>query len=207
MAHESNSTSATSTASAESLAAAWDDMLLVGVVARTQGNRGEVIVNPTTDFVDDRFAQGAVLWGRLASAGPVEKLHVARFRMHLGRPVVVFEGVTSIGEAERFAGWELRAPKNTARRLPAHVYYHHELMGCEVRMVAGETVGAVASIDGDGEAVRLVVATPGGPVLVPLTQAFCTVDLAARRITIDPPEGLLEVNGDWRASPTAEGES
>ncbi len=64
MARRSSSTSATSTASAEAPAVAWDDMLLVGVVARTQGNRGEVIVNATTDFVDDRFGEDAVLWGR-----------------------------------------------------------------------------------------------------------------------------------------------
>jgi ribosomal 30S subunit maturation factor RimM len=56
----------------------------------------------------------------------------------------------------------------------------------------------VASVDGDGAAVRLVVTTARGQVLVPLTQAFCTVDVGARCITIDPPEGLLEVNGGWR---------
>jgi ribosomal 30S subunit maturation factor RimM len=36
-------------------------------------------------------------------------------------------------------------------------------------------------------------------VLVPFTQAFCTVDRAARRIEITPPEGLLELNGAWQA--------
>ncbi len=196
MAHRSNSTSETSTASAEP--AGWDDMLLVGVVARTQGNKGEVIVNATTDFVDDRFAVDAVLFGRRSPEHPIERLQVTRYRMHLGRPVVVFAGVTSIDEAERFAGWELRVPADTVRVLPEHTYYHHELMGCEVWTVAGERVGLVASVDGDGEAVRLVVTTAGAPVLVPLTQAFCTVDIPARRITIDPPEGLLEVNGGWR---------
>lgn len=196
---ESNSTSATSTGSAEAPPVAWEDMLLVGVVARTQGNRGEVIVNATTDFVDDRFAEQAVLWGRRVPDGPMARLQVTQFRMHLGRPVVVFEGVSSIGEAERFAGWELRVPPDTTRELPAHVYYHHELMGCAVWTAGGERVGEVAAIDGEGEAVRLVVATAGNPVLVPLTQAFCTVDVGARRITIDPPEGLLEVNGGWKA--------
>jgi ribosomal 30S subunit maturation factor RimM len=31
----------------------WDDAVLVGVVARTHGNRGEVIVNSMTDFPED----------------------------------------------------------------------------------------------------------------------------------------------------------
>jgi len=180
------------------MAAAWDDMLLVGIVARTQGNKGEVIVNATTDFVDDRFGGGAEMFGRLAPDGAIERLRVTSFRMHLGRPVVVFGDTSSINDAERFTGWELRVPADTARPLPPHVYYHHELVGSAVVTVNGIRVGIVEKVDGDGEAVRLVVASPGGPVLVPLTQAFCTVDVVGRVITIDPPEGLLEVNGGWR---------
>ena len=111
----SNSTSATSTASAEAPAATWDSMLLVGIVARTQGIRGEVVVNATTDFVDDRFGEGAELFGRRVPSGPVERLTIAHFRMHLGRPAVIFGGVTSINDAERFTGWELRVPAETAR--------------------------------------------------------------------------------------------
>jgi len=33
----------------------WDDAILIGVVARTHGNRGEVVVNPETDFPEERF--------------------------------------------------------------------------------------------------------------------------------------------------------
>ena len=174
-------------------------MLLVGIVARTQGIRGEVVVNATTDFVEERFGAGAELFGRAVPAGPIERLTVAHSRMHLGRPAVIFGGVASINDAERFTGWELRVPIETAPQLPPHVYYHHELVGCAVRTVQGEEVGTVAAVDGDGAAVRLVVTTARRQVLVPLTQAFCTVDVAARCITIDPPAGLLEVNGGWRA--------
>ena len=37
------------------------ELLLVGRVARAHGNRGQVIVNPETDFADDRFRVGRVL--------------------------------------------------------------------------------------------------------------------------------------------------
>jgi 16S rRNA processing protein RimM len=193
----SNSTSATPPDSADA-AAAWDDMRLVGIVARTQGNTGEVIVNSTTDFPDDRFAVGAVVWGRAAGGGAVERLEIQRYRMHVGRPVVGFAGAASIGDAERYAGWELRVPGAARQPLPPHVYYHDDLVGCEVVTTVGEAVGHVRAIDGDGEAVRLVVTAARGEVLVPLVQAYCAVDVAARRIVIDPPDGLLDVNGAWR---------
>ena len=38
---------------------------------------------------------------------------------------------------------------------------------------------------------------PRGEVLVPFVQGFCAVDIAARRIVVTPPEGLLDVNGTW----------
>jgi 16S rRNA processing protein RimM len=42
---------------------------------------------------------------------------------------------------------------------------------------------------------RLVVTADGGEVLIPLVAEICTaIDPAARRIVIDPPEGLLELN-------------
>ena len=47
--------------------------------------------------------------------------------------------------------------------------------------------------------MRLAIAAAGGEVLVPLVQAFCAVDVAARRIVVTPPEGLLDVNGAWQA--------
>jgi 16S rRNA processing protein RimM len=172
-------------------------MLLVGVVARTRGIKGEVIVNATTDFPDERFAEGAAVWGRAPDGGAIEQLTVAQFRMHLARPVVRFAQAASIEEAERYTGWELRVPASAARRLPPNVYYHHDLVGCELWTAAGQLVGTVTRVEGDGQSVRLVVRARRGEVLVPFVQAFCAVDIGARRIVVTPPEGLLEANDTW----------
>ncbi|HUU34482.1 MAG TPA: ribosome maturation factor RimM [Vicinamibacterales bacterium] len=199
MVRRSNSTSATRQDGAEPSAATWDEMLLVGVVARARGTKGEVIVNATTDFPETRFAAGATVWGRPAAGGALEALTVAHVRSHLERPIVRFEGVTDMTGAERFAGWQLRVPEAAALELPEHVYYHHQLVGCEVCIADGTVVGTVSRVDGGGQSVRLVVAAARGEVLVPFVQTFCAVDLAARRIVVTPPEGLLDVNGAWRA--------
>jgi 16S rRNA processing protein RimM len=175
------------------VAADWRDMIVVGRVARTQGNRGEVIVNPETDFPEDRFRAGAEF-----AAGrerPVRIVRVAAVRFHQGRPVLALDGIRSIGEAEELAGLELRIPPEAIHALPDDTYYQHDLVGCRVETVDGEPVGVVRSVG--GEAARgLVVVGPRGEVLVPFARAICVgIHVADRRIVIDPPEGLLEVNG------------
>jgi hypothetical protein len=46
-----------------------------------------------------------------------------------------------------------------------------------------------------------VIAGPSGEVLVPLASAICVnIDVQAKRIRIDPPEGLLELNEPQRGS-------
>lgn len=173
--------------------AEWNDCAVVGRVARAHGNRGEVIVNPETDFVEDRFAVGAELFARRAAG--VERLRVTAMRIHQGRPIVALEGVVTMNDAEAMAGVELRVPVGELEALPAGVFYRHDLVGCRVETSAGEAVGEVSAVEGDLGASRLVVHSFGGEVLIPLAQAICVViDIAARRIVIDPPEGLLDLN-------------
>jgi 16S rRNA processing protein RimM len=175
----------------------WDDMILIGIVARSHGNRGQVIVNAETDFPDARFRPGATLFMRHGS-GPVRTLDLTTVRFQQGRPILGFEGIASIDDAEQLAGAELRVPASEQEPLPPGVYYHHELIGCEVVTRSGETVGKVASVEGTGANSRLVVRGPRREVLIPLAEEICRVDVAGRRITVTGPQGLLEVNGEWR---------
>ena len=177
----------------------WEDAILVGVVARTHGNRGEVIVNAETDFPDERFRQGAQLMTRRKDGTPAT-LEVATMRMHQGRPVILFTGVGSMNDAELLAGQELRIAEveGEAGRLGEGEYYHRDLIGCAVVTESGESIGEVTAIEGDRSATRLVVRSRRNEVLIPLADAICTVDLKGKRITVRPPEGLLELNGEWR---------
>ncbi len=175
----------------------WDDAILVGVVARTHGNRGEVIVNPETGFPEERFRKGARLWTRRRGAGP-STLEVVTMRMHQGRPVILFAGIGSMNDAELLAGQELRTDEVDTELLADGEYFHRDLIGCEVVTEAGELVGRVANVLDDSAQARLVVAGKRSELLIPLACEICTVDLAAKRITVRPPAGLLELNGEWR---------
>jgi 16S rRNA processing protein RimM len=125
-------------------------------------------------------------------------LTVTSVRFQQGRPIIGLAGFDSINDAERLAGAELRVPASEQETLPEGTYYHHQLIGCEVVTRGGEALGRVSEVQGDGDATRLVVRGRRAEVLIPLAQEICEIDVAAKRIVVTPPQGLLEVNGEWR---------
>jgi 16S rRNA processing protein RimM len=179
------------------MAAKWDEMAVVGWIARAHGLRGQVVVNPETDFPEGRFRPGAELF--LNRAGVVEPLTVTTVRFQRERPVIGFHGVEDIDAASALAGFELRVPVEWLAPLPEGTFYRHDLVGCEVQTGGGEQVGIVRDVEGAMGGSRLVVQTSRGDVLVPLALEICTtIDPRRRRIVIEPPDGLLELNAPSR---------
>jgi 16S rRNA processing protein RimM len=170
------------------------DFLLVGRIARAHGNRGQVIVNLETDFPEARFTVGQVLHVGVGAGWEPRRIESVRF--HQGRPVIAFEGVDSMNAAEALAGAELKISTADVAPLPEGTFYHHDLVGCEVRDRGSHVIGHVTGIEGTMERSRLIVDGPGGKdVLIPMVAEICVkVDPAARVIVIDPPEGLLDLN-------------
>ena len=168
-----------------------EDLLLIGTIARAHGNKGQVIVNPESDFMEERFREGVtVLLGE--GLRPV-KITAARF--HQGRPVIALEGVASMDDADALAGAELKMPLSEMGELPGGTYYRHDLVGCQVEDTEGRLIGEVSAVEGPMEGSRLVIAAPHGEVLIPLVAAICVeVNPAARRIRVAAPDGLLELN-------------
>jgi 16S rRNA processing protein RimM len=165
------------------------DLVLVGRVARPHGIRGHVIVNPETDFPDERFKVGHVLL-----VGPADRTverEILEARFHQGRPILALAGVESMDAAELLAGTDLWVPQATLEPLPQGTYYRHDLVGCEVRDRSERLVGRVTAVEGTLDRSYLVI---DGDVMLPLVDGICLqVDTAARRIIVDPPEGLIEL--------------
>jgi 16S rRNA processing protein RimM len=168
-------------------------MAVVGRIARAHGNRGQVIVNLDTDFPEERFQAGATLFVRRGEV--VEEMRVVSLRLHQGRPVIALDGVVTMDAAEALAGVELRVPPDRLKVLAAGSYYHHDLVGCRVETAAGEPIGEVTAVDTAFGGSRLVVDGAAGEILIPLVAHICTaIDVVQKRIVVDPPAGLLDLN-------------
>ena len=171
-------------------------MAVVGRIARAHGIRGQVIVNLETDFPHERFQPGAELFvNRTGKPDAIERLVVTTVRFHRDRPVIGLGGVEDMNAATALAGTELRVPVERLMALPDGMFYRHDLVGCTVETGDGAPVGVVKAVEGELGGSRLVVDTGRGEALVPLVAGICReVDIAARRIVIVPPDGLLELN-------------
>ena len=165
--------------------------VVVGRIGKPHGLRGQVTIELRTDEPDERFAPSSVLF----ADGAIGVLTVAEIHWHSGRLLVNFVGYESRSAAETLRGTILEVERDAeAQPTDPDEFYDSSLIGCSVETISGEPIGVV------GEVVHLpsqellsVITATGREVLIPfVAQIVPTVDMATRRILIDPPAGLIE---------------
>ena len=166
--------------------------VVVARIGRPHGIRGEVSVEVRTDDPEGRLAPGATVATEPATAGP---LTISAGRVHSGRLLLTFEGVTDRTAAEGLRGVLLVADVDPDERpVDPDEFYDHQLEGLPVLTVDGQPVGELAEVlHLPGQDVLAVRTADGREVLVPFVREIVPdVDLDGRRIVIDPPPGLLD---------------
>jgi 16S rRNA processing protein RimM len=171
--------------------ALFRDLVLVGRVVKPQGRHGEVAVLPLSDR-PDRFPTLRRAFVAAAGGGARE-VRVLRSRPHKDRFVLAIEGISTIDEAERLRGAELRIAEEDLAALPAGSFYHHDLVGLRAVDERGAEVGTVAEVMETGAETRvLVVRGQGGETLLPFAADFVkAVDIAGGRIVVLRPEYVV----------------
>ena len=172
--------------------------LAIARIVRPRGRKGEVVAEVLTDF-PERFSALRSVYLETSGALP-EVVQIADSWWHRDALVLRFAGVDSISQAETLRGRLVVIPRTERAKLGDHQYFLWELVGCAVLRRDGQLVGTVTAVEPTGGVDLLKVTPEGGDqntedLLIPLAEEICTViDLAARRIVIEPPEGLLDLN-------------
>ena len=169
--------------------------VVVGRIARPFGRRGEVVVEPLTEDPRRFFDLAAAEVGPAGGDGVRRTLDSVR--IHKGRPVVRFSGVTDISGAESLRASEVRIRPSERAPLSESRYYHDDLVGCRAESREGEPLGEIIAVEDTAGPSLLVLRTPAGSEdLVPFVEALCiVVDIERARVVLDLPEGLLGLNG------------
>ena len=154
-----------------------DGLLEVGRVGRAHGVRGDVFVHLTTDR-EERVAVGSRLRAGTRWLTVIESSRSNdRWRVH-------FEGIDDRNAAEALTGTFLAAEPIE----DPDVLWIHELIGADVVELGGTRRGRCVSVL-DNPAADLLELESGA--LVPVS---FVVSVADGVVTIDPPDGLFELN-------------
>ena len=161
----------------------------LGVVTGAHGVRGALRIKSFTADPAD-----------VASYGPVEdesgerRLDLRLVGSAKGVLIARLDGVDDRDRAEGLRGLRLYLPRAALPPPGDDEYYHADLIGLAAALADGTPVGRVRAVHDFGAGDTLEIDRPEGPpLMVPFTRAVVpVVDLAAGRLVLDPPPGLLE---------------
>ena len=180
-----------------------EDWTWLARVRRPQGRKGEVFTEILTDF-PEKFDERRQLWlipdGKSPKGAAEPRLvELTHHWPHKGGMVLHFAGVESINDAEGLKDLIVAIPSTERVALGEDEAYVDDLVGCEVfDLAAGEAllVGRIVDVDRSaGPVALLVLEGKDGEVLIPFAKQYLRrLDVAAKRLEMALPEGLVEVN-------------
>lgn len=165
------------------------DLICVGAISGAFGVKGELRIKSFT-------ADPGAISGYTPLTTEDGK---TEFALTLIKPInngfcARISGVATKEAADALRGIRLFTARDQLPNLPDDEYYHADLVGLAVLDTGGSRVGHVKSVQNHGAGDLLEIHDPAlkNTVLLPFTMAAVpTVDLASKRVIIDPPEGLF----------------
>jgi 16S rRNA processing protein RimM len=170
-------------------------MVLVGVITKAHGVRGEVAVQNRSDN-PERWRPDAVVFDPDGAS-----YRVVQVRGHGAKLLVRFEGVDDRTAAEGLRGRELVVPRSWLPPLADGTWWPHQIEGCRVVTEAGRELGVVTEVLANpGNDLWVAVDDAGGETMIPaVADLVVQVDVDAKRVIVRDVEGLT-TPGDPGAS-------
>lgn len=151
-----------------------------------------MVVEPLTAEPAQVFVTGRQLIAGSAKGEPTSPQMQLRIEMaepFQGGYRVQFDAITDRNAADRWRNRYVLAPRDELPEPHEGEIYLHDLVGLAVE-VDGRPIGTVQAYYELPHDIMIEVARDGGAVMVPY-RFVTSIELDARRIVIEPPEGLL----------------
>ena len=124
-----------------------------------------------------------------------QQMEIEWFRRQHGRCIAKFKGIDTISEVERYVGREIKITADSLPAVEEGWFYTFQLKGCRVFAADGEYIGDVTDVLDAGGSEILKVDRGNEETLIPFAQEYLkSVDLDQKRIEVDLPEGLRDLN-------------
>jgi len=159
------------------------ELFLTGIVLKPKGLKGELKVQPVTDFPESFLTRREYYIGKSPEEAVVRKVRSAKFQQ--GFAWLMFEGIESREAAEAAAGLRLYVTGDTLEPMPDDRAYLHDLIGLEVVDEAEGRVGVISNVLQMPAQDVYEIDTGGKKVLVPAVEEFITeIDLDKGIVTL-----------------------
>ena len=166
------------------------EQVIVGKIVNTHGIKGELKVNVSTDFIEERFQKGKHLL--IDDHGTMVDMTVATHRIHKGHVLVSFVDFQDINKVEKYKGCTVYAYKDETL-LNDGEYYVGDLIGCEVYN-RGMLIGTLKDVQ-LYEHHDVLVVSGTQKILIPYVDAFVkNEDIENKRIDVELIEGFYNEN-------------
>ena len=168
-------------------------LVVIGEIARPHGLHGEMRVMARTDH-PERFegVTDCVLWDQARDTR--ERCRITRARRQGTAVLLSLAGYDTVEAASALVGRLVALPEAEALPLPPGQFYPWQLEGCRVVTDDGREVGRVTRIEHSAAQDLWVVSDGARERLIPaVAEIVLEVDVAAGRVVIRPPDGLLEL--------------
>lgn len=167
------------------------DFVLIGIVARPHGVKGEVCINPISQ-VEGRFKLLRTVLIDLG--GEIKEFKVEGVKARGKQVILRLAGIENRDQAESLRNAEVGVKSADLALLPDDTFYIFDLIGCDVVGNVSGVIGKVSDVLQMPANDVLVVETQKGEVLIPLVKAVIRgVDLKQKLIFIKEIEGLLDL--------------
>jgi 16S rRNA processing protein RimM len=168
---------------------AKDERVLLGDIGAAQGLKGEVRIR---SFTEDAKA--------IASYNPLEDetgraIEIESVRVTPKALIARIKGVSTREGAEALTGTKLYIPRARLPERKEEEWYHSDLIGLAALDRDGRSLGVIVAVHnfGAGDLLEMKPASGGATVLIPFTrETVPEIDVEGGRLTLVPPEGLLE---------------
>jgi 16S rRNA processing protein RimM len=169
--------------------------IAVGVIRKAHGVRGEASVESWSD-APGRFEELEAVTLVSPDEAQTREVQVESVRIHGERALVKFSGIDSPEDVQLLRNWTLEIPEEAARALDEDEYFLHDLPGLTLVDAEGRERGVVVDVYEGGGGILLNVRRPDGKTFeLPFAADLCTsIDLSARRILVELPQGLDDLD-------------
>jgi len=163
-------------------------LITIGKITRHQGNKGEVRINPLTDW-PERFNQLEKVY--LIKNRIKKKVAIEKIRFHKGYVIIKFESFNNIEKAIEHKNFAVKISEDKVVDLPEDNYFLHDIIGLDVYTIEDNYLGIVDEILETKANDVYIIRDENSELLIPaIEDVILAIDLTKSIMRVKLPPGL-----------------